>query len=244
VSGYLRYKGATLSLRGGEVTFKGIVFDFNGVLWWDSHLQIEAWQIWSQRIRGSGFSEDELAIHMHGRTNRYVFSYLIGREISGIELQKLIDQKESSYRELCLAQEELFALSPGAVDLLSFLANFQIPHTIATASERTNLDFFVNHLGLPRWFRIPDIVYDDGALPGKPAPDIYLRAAHNLGLKPSECVVVEDAYSGIQAAHSASIGHIIAIGPKSTHDKLRLLEGVDEVIENLGQIRKEKLFIV
>ena len=229
------------SIHRGDVTFKGIVFDFNGVLWWDGHLQVETWQRCAEALRGRDFSEDELAIHMHGRTNRHVFSYLMEQEVLGEELLKLINQKESAYRELCLAQGELFALSPGAVDLLTFLVNSHIPHTIATASERTNLDFFVAHLELSRWFHIPDIVYDDGALPGKPAPDIYLRAAQNLGLEPSKCIVVEDAYSGIQAARAAGIGHIIAIGPSSTHDKLRDIEGVDEVIENLSQMKEDLL---
>jgi beta-phosphoglucomutase-like phosphatase (HAD superfamily) len=225
------------------VTFKGIVFDFNGVLWWDGHLHVEAWQHWANALRGRTMSDNEIAIHMHGRTNQHVFSYLMGREVQGDELMKLIEQKESFYRELCLAQGELFALSPGAKDLLGFLSAFPIPRTIATASERTNLDFFITHLGLARWFHIPDIVYDDGVLPGKPAPDIYRRAAENLGLNPADCIVVEDAYSGIQAAYAAGIGHIIAIGPRNSHNKLRDIEGVNEVVENLGQIRKEELFI-
>lgn len=224
------------------MTFQGIIFDFNGVLWWDGHLHVEAWQYWAHKFWGRDLSDDEIAIHMHGRTNQHVFSYLIGREVHGDELKTLIDQKESFYRELCLAQGEGFALSPGAIDLLGFLAAFRIPRTIATASERTNLDFFVAHLGLSKWFNITDVVYDNGVLPGKPAPDIYRHAAHNLGLNPNQCVVVEDAYSGIQAASAAGIGHIIAIGPLSSHDKLRNIEGVDEVVENLGEIRREELF--
>ncbi|MFC1820624.1 HAD family hydrolase [Thermodesulfobacteriota bacterium] len=138
--------------------FKGIVFDFNGVLWWDGHLHVEAWQYWSNALRGRGISDNEIAIHMHGRTKQHVFSYLMGREVQGEELLKFIDQKESLCRELCLAQGELFTLSPGSVDLLGFLAALQIPRTVATASELTNLDFFVTHLGLAKWFHIPDIV--------------------------------------------------------------------------------------
>lgn len=223
--------------------FKGIIFDFNGVLLWDSHLQVEAWQRFARSLRGKAFSKDELAIHVHGRTNRHVFSYLLDHEVVGEELARLTNDKESLYRQLCLSQEEHFTLSPGAVDLLAFLTNSRIPHTIATASERTNLDFFVTHLGLLTWFEVADIVFDDGALPGKPAPDIYLQAAERLKLKPSECIVVEDAYSGIQAALAAGIGHIIAIGPYPIHDKLRDIPGVDEVVANLSQIRKGKLFI-
>lgn len=222
--------------------FKGIVFDFNGVLWWDGHLQTEAWQQFALELRGTVFSKEELAIHMHGRTNKYVFSYLLGREVVGKELMDLIDQKESAYRGLCLAQGDQFILSPGSVDLLTYLCDLKIPHTIATASERTNLEFFVAHLSLSRWFDIHDIVYDDGVLSGKPAPDIYFQATQNLGLKPVDCIVVEDAFSGIQAAHAAGIGYIIAIGPRSSHDKLLSLDGVDEAAENLGQVRREELF--
>ncbi len=221
--------------------FEGIIFDFNGVLWWDSHLQVKAWQRCANALRGRSLSEEELEVHMHGRTNRHLISYLLHREVNGEELAELTEEKEAAYRQLCLSEGESFALSPGAVDLLNFLKEFDIPHTIATASERTNLDFFVINLELSKWFHIPDIVYDNGAFPGKPAPDIYLRAAKNLKLKPSECIVVEDAYSGIQAAHEAGIGYIIALGPQSNHKKLRNLPGVAEVVETLGEINK-KLF--
>ncbi len=218
--------------------FEGIIFDFNGVLWWDGHLQVKAWQHYANALRGRSLSEEELAIHMHGRTNRHLISYLLNREIIGEELVKLTEEKESEYRQLCLSEGRFFALSPGAVDLLNFLKEFDIPRTIATASERKNLDFFVDNLELSRWFHIPEIVYDNGAFPGKPAPDIYLRAAANLKLKPSECIVVEDAYSGIQAACAAGIGYIIAIGPRSNHQNLRDLPGVAEVVETLGEIDK------
>jgi beta-phosphoglucomutase-like phosphatase (HAD superfamily) len=225
------------------VVFQGIVFDLNGVLWRDAHLQTQAWQQCARALRGRDFSGDELDTHMHGRTNQHVFSYLLDRPVQGEELLKLTSQKESTYRRLCLAQGELFALSPGAEELLDFLVAHQVPRTIATASERTNLDFFVAHLKLDRWFHLPDIVYDDGVLPGKPASDIYLRAARNLGVEPRNCVVIEDALSGIQAAHNAGIGYIIALGPKETHERLRSKKGVDDVVESLGEIKKEELFL-
>jgi beta-phosphoglucomutase-like phosphatase (HAD superfamily) len=193
---------------GINMKFKRMVFDFNGVLWWDGHLHIQAWQHFARVFRGRDLSDSEIAVHMHGRTNQHVFSYLMDRNVQGEELRKLIHQKESTYRKLCLTEEKGFTLSPGAVDLLNFLAEQKIPRTIALASERTNLDFFVAHLDLSKWLRLEGIVYDDGNLPGKPAPDVYLRAAQNLGLKPAECVVVEDAYSGIKAAQAVGVGRV------------------------------------
>jgi beta-phosphoglucomutase-like phosphatase (HAD superfamily) len=65
-------------------------------------------------------------------------------------------------------------LSPGARGLLETLERRNIPRTIATSSEITNLNFFIEHLRLDRWFDVAKIVYDDGIRRGKPAPDIYL----------------------------------------------------------------------
>jgi beta-phosphoglucomutase-like phosphatase (HAD superfamily) len=222
--------------------FQGIIFDFNGVLLWDAHLQEQAWRQFAVEIRGRLFSDEDLAEHMHGRTNQYVLEYVTGRQIIGDELRQLTQQKEAIYRRLCLAQPQDFVLSPGAVDLLSFLVGQHIPHTIATASEKTNLDFFVTYLDLNRWFNLAQIVYDDSSRPGKPAPDVYLQAAYNLGLLPAQCVVVEDSRAGLQAACAAGIGHIVALGPADTHPQLRRIEGVNQVVESLEQIPREALF--
>jgi beta-phosphoglucomutase len=145
--------------------FKGIIFDFNGVLLWDSHLHVQAWQQFALKLRGYEFDNNELSIHVHGRTNSHILSYLTGRVLQNQELNELIQMKETVYRSLCLSQGKLFALSPGATDLLNFLVKSNIPRTIATASEKTNLDFFITHLSLKQWFDINLIVYDDGELP-------------------------------------------------------------------------------
>ena len=85
-------------------------------------------------------------------------------------------------------------------------------------------------------------MYDNGKIPGKPAPDIYEIAAKNLNLSPSECIVVEDAVSGIAAAKNAGIGKIIAIGPREKHDFLMSLEGVTETITNFYEFNREVLY--
>lgn len=94
--------------------FTGIIFDFNGVLLWDSRLHVQAWQQSALKLRGYEFSDDEFSIHVHGRTNSHILNYLTGRALEGEELSELIQMKETVYRNLCLAQGKLFALSPGA----------------------------------------------------------------------------------------------------------------------------------
>jgi beta-phosphoglucomutase-like phosphatase (HAD superfamily) len=125
---------------------------------------------------------------------------------------------------------------------LDYLVARGIPRTIATASEKPNLDFFVEHLSLGRWFDPQLMVYDDGEMPGKPAPDMYLNAAGRLGLKPGRCVVVEDSLAGIAAARAAGIGFAFALGPADRHARLRRLPGVGGVVEHLGQIPRDELF--
>ncbi len=212
---------------------EAIIFDFNGVLWWDGHLQDKAWQAYSHELRGWPLSDEEMAVHVHGRNNRHTLEYLLGEAVTGQRLEDLSEEKETVYRDLCLDQGVDFKLSPGAIELLDFLAEQQIPHTIATASAKPNVDFFVKHLELDHWFDLKKIVYDDGQKAGKPAPDFFLQAASVLDKNPQQCIVVEDSRSGIAAARAARVGAIIALGPKEDHQELGRLDGVDQVIESL-----------
>jgi len=223
--------------------FDGIVFDFNGVLWWDTHLHTWAWKQFSARLRGAPLSDEELAVEVFGRTNRHTLEYLVGHPLTREEAEDLSEQKEQIYRQACLDLGAEFRLSPGAVQLLDFLAAHNIRRTVATASDKINLEFFVEYLDLRRWFDLAQIVYDDGVRPGKPQPDIYLQAACNLGLEPARCVVVEDSRAGIAAARAAGIGCLYALGPAPTHPALRHLPGVREAIENLGQLPRDELFL-
>jgi HAD superfamily hydrolase (TIGR01509 family) len=213
--------------------FQGIIFDFNGVLVWDRHLQEEAWEQFALEARGSPLTGEEIARHVHGRTNWAVVEYLTGHAVTGEEARQMGERREAIYRQLCRDQGDGFRLSPGAVDVLDFLTARRIPRAIATSAGKSNVDFFAERLHLDRWFDAPHIVWDDGSRPSKPAPDIYLEAARRLSLEPATCIVVEDAHSGIEAARRAGIGWIVALGPAETHPELARLPGVDAVIESL-----------
>jgi beta-phosphoglucomutase-like phosphatase (HAD superfamily) len=222
--------------------FEGIIFDFNGVLFWDDSLQRKSWQKFAAQLRDAPLTDEEIDIHVHGRNGQYTMQYLVGHPLTRAGAADLTEQKEAIYRELCFHLGVGFRLSPGAIGLLTFLVENQIPHTIATASGKNNLDFFVAHLKLDRWFDMEKVIYDNGLVPGKPAPDLYLQAARNLNLSPGKCVVIEDSHAGIQAAFNAGFGHIIALGPKSKHNQLLQIHGVNEVIEDLGQVCVNTLF--
>jgi HAD superfamily hydrolase (TIGR01509 family) len=221
--------------------FTGVIFDFNGVLWWDDPLHIAAWEHACQLELRCGLPREHWS-GMKGRSNKSCWETLLDRSITREEELRLTDLKERIYRELCLAQGEAFRLSPGAVDLLNFLQAQNVPRTIATSSERTNLAFYFEHLPLSRWFELPRVIYDDGTFPLKPNPEIYLRAARMLDLAPQDCVVVEDASSGIEAARLAGIGAIIALGPPERQAELAKIPGVTTTIVDFNEFDRHLFF--
>ena len=221
---------------------KGIIFDFNGVLLLDQDLHDNIWKGIALGIRGKALSEEEIKNVFHGRTNRAALEYLFDKTLDRKDVEQWVTKKETAYQELARSIGPQYQLAPGAVSLLDELKLQNIPFTIATSSPEMNIGFFNRMLGLDKWFDVLKIAHDDGSIRSKPAPDLYLRAAEFLALAPGDCVVIEDARSGIASAHAAGIGHIIAIGPKDRHDVLRKIEGVDEVIESLDQIDVQKLF--
>ncbi|MFN2297780.1 MAG: HAD family hydrolase [Anaerolineales bacterium] len=222
--------------------YSGILFDFNGVLWWDGALVVEGWQRTARMLRGRPFTDGEILRLVHGRNNRDTIEYLMGRRISDAQADEIIAEREAFYRNLCLQQGAGFRLSPGAEELLDFLKTRGIPRTIATASKRENVDFFIKNLRLERWFDPAKIVFDDGIRPSKPAPDYYRDAAAMVELAPARCVVVEDAVSGIGSARAAGIGWVVGMRHAAN---VSLQEGEirpDEWIDNLGELDRKRLF--
>ena len=214
----------------------GVIFDFNGVLWWDSHIVERSWRDYVSTKYNRQLDHDTIQNRIHGRSCRETLESFEGRKLVGKELQLLIEEKESHYKKLCLEEGESFKLSPGSETLLEYLKSNNIPYTIATSSDLGNTTFFFKHLNLDRWFDFEKVVYDDGIISGKPAPDLYIKAANSLKLSPEECMVIEDARSGIQAAVSANVGMIIALGPKNTHGDLVQIKGVTKAIERVDEI--------
>lgn len=209
---------------------QGVIFDFNGTLFWDTDKQEAAWRVFSKQLRGYPLSEEEMRYQIHGRPNKAALEYLTGCRLAEAVAGKLSQEKEHIYREMCRQDWANFKLAPGAIELLEYMQTNLIPFTIATASEITNVKFFFQELALDKWFVFESVVYDDGAMPGKPAPDIYIKAAAKLGLAPQDCIVVEDAVSGIEAAYRAEVGKVIAIGPAEHHAGFKKHTGVTEVI--------------
>lgn len=218
--------------------YKGIIFDFNGTLYWDSEKHKETWREYSKKLRGTPFSDEEMLKYMFGRTNEQIIKYAIGKQPTPEMVEKYGQEKEALYRKMAIEDKETFHLAKGAENFLDFLKENNIPLTIATMSDKINVDFYIEHFHLEKWFDLDKIVYSDGVIPGKPAPDIYEIAAKNLNLKPEECIVVEDALSGIESARAAGIGKIIAICSAESPDLYKDIPCVSGIINDFDEFDK------
>lgn len=209
----------------------GFIFDFNGTLFIDSDKHEAAWRRFAKNYFHRDITDEEFREHIHGWNTEKIFDFLSGGKPIADDIDKLAAQKEVEYRRLCLEDRCGFHLTEGAVELLDELAGRNIPRTIATASRKDNVDFFIEQFHLSKWFDPDKIVYDDGTIQGKPNPDIYLKAAKAINVEPPQCIVFEDAISGIESARRAGIGRIFAIATDDNHSSLKTVPGVDTVIE-------------
>ena len=217
---------------------KGIIFDFNGTLYWDSDLHYQAWREYSKLLRGYEFTDDEMRQKMFGHTNEDIIEYAIGKKPSKEMVEKYGKEKEALYRKWCLIDRDKFKLAPGAIEFLNFLKENNIPMTIATMSEWDNVEFYIKEFKLEKWFDLDKIVYSDGTIPGKPAPDIFMIAAKKIGLEPKDCIVVEDAIAGINSAKRAGIGKIIAIASMEPIEYYQKIGGLETIISNFNEFNR------
>jgi len=190
---------------------RSFIFDFNGTLFRDTEFHRLAWTQFMAK-HGIVISDDDFRQKMNGPGNDVILRRFFGAGPSDDEIAALSEEKERIYRTIVLADPARRALAPGVVEMLDMLKDRQVPCCVATASIRANVDFYMDDLGLRRWFDYRHIFYMTGELPGKPDPAIYRAAMGRLGFRPEDTLVVEDSLSGIQSATGADVGGIIAIG--------------------------------
>jgi HAD superfamily hydrolase (TIGR01509 family) len=192
--------------------FKGVVFDFNGTLFWDTQLHNKAWDIFLLN-NGIRISDQEKYEKIHGRNNKDILDSLFSYALSKEENTRFSHEKERIYHELCLQTH--MELAPGAREFLLFLKKNNIKFTIATASEVINVDFYFKHLGLDTFFDYKKVIFNDGTIPGKPNPQIFTKAMDVIGISNKETVIFEDSVAGIMAAENANAGEIIIVDSNS-----------------------------
>ncbi|MFH5923874.1 HAD family hydrolase [Roseomonas xinghualingensis] len=108
---------------------------------------------------------------------------------------------EASRHMEILIEAGALKLKPGVLDLLSELDAIGMRKAVATSSSRAKADRHLRRTGIIS--RFDAIVTRDDVARGKPHPDLFLRAARELGHAPGNCLALEDSYNGVRAADAA-----------------------------------------
>lgn len=212
----------------------GVIFDFNGTLFLDNDKHIKAWNKIAMELRGTGITEEELHSKMNGVNNKYIIRYLNrGKEDDELEA-KYSSLKEQYYRRFCKEDTKNFHLIEGAVQLFDQLKQKNIPFTIASASIKDNIDFFVENFHLDRWIDPETIVYDNGQYKDKEA--MFLQAARNIHVPVDQICVIEDSLAGVNASIKAGIPDIRIIDSGHIASQVESLEQVRQICDTMKEI--------
>lgn len=207
-----------------------ILFDFNGTMIFDSPIVERSWIEFFKRYNIE-VTMEELRPYMHGvdpiDTVDHYFPNITRERNS-----ELVDEIEQLYLDLCLEYAGgLYSFAKGLEDFLDKCKEKNIKMTIATAAPLKNVKFFFRTLHLDKWFNYEDVVFCDGSFPGKPNPTIYLMAAKKLNTPIEDCVIFEDAVSGITAAVRSKCKYVFGLTSLLTEKEILDL-GADKAIND------------
>lgn len=212
------------------MSIKAVVFDLDGVIVSTDDYHYKAWK---KIADDEGIYFDrEINERLRGVSRMESLEIILERankEYCGKEKLELAEKKNKFYRELL---EELSPsdILPGVMKVLEILKGNNIKVAIGSSSKNT--EFILNKIGLGQFF---DAIADgNGIKNSKPDPEVFLLAAQKLDIEAENCLVVEDADAGVEAAVAAGM-MVLAVGYASSN------ESADLGLKNLESFNYEQV---
>ena len=200
-----------------------VIFDMDGVLADTGPIHFESWVKMANEIDiefTREFFEDTF-----GQQSVIITRKLLGDGVDDKEIVKRADLKELYYREM--VKDKLKPL-PGAIELIKTLKDKRFKLAVGSSGPPENVELLLNTLKIKKYFDV--IITAAEVSKSKPEPDVFLIAAEKVYIKPENCIVIEDAPVGIEAAKRACM-KTIAI--TTTHDEKELLIA-DLIVKDLS----------
>jgi beta-phosphoglucomutase len=197
------------------MSYKAVLFDMDGVILDSEPLHYLA----TQRIlnaRGHALTYQQYKQHFAGKTDKEAFQKyctLIGEQAA---VSKILAEKAEAYLDVATTSQ--LVPCPGSIECIRLLAERQLPLALVTGSLRAEAELVLQAFGLTNAFDI--VVTAEDTAHGKPHPEGYLKGAAALDVNPVDCIVIEDAPSGILAARDAGM-RCLAIATTYAAEELR-----------------------
>ena len=211
---------------------RAALFDMDGTLVDNSDVHVRAFELFCNRYEVSDWQQK--LSQCFGMGSDDIMRRLLPEEVIRERgLQALGDEKEEIYRTIYAPD-----IRPveGLISLLELLRKAGIRCAVGSSGCRDNVNFVLEKCHIEAYFDV--VVSGDMVSHCKPDPEIYLTAAEQLGVKPEECIIFEDARAGFEAARRASAGRIAAIATTLPREVI-IEEGLaDIVVERFDEIER------
>jgi HAD superfamily hydrolase (TIGR01509 family) len=196
VTGILRVGHSAINM----LSARGVIYDKDDLMVNSEPLHARAWTGALANYGKFKYEDVPESIRQRwvGRKETYAAQIMVDEFKLSITAEELLRQKSITFHKLI--REEMEAM-PGLLDSLDFFKSKGFKIGMATSSNREQIDLVLDKFNIKSYFNVT-VCGADVKL-GKPDPEIYLLAAKRMELEPRECVVLEDAQSGIKSAKAA-----------------------------------------
>ena len=230
------------------MTLKAVLFDFKGVIINDEllHEQLIEQVLLEENLLLKPGEYHEFCL---GKSDRACLKDILiqrGRCVNEGYLEQLIKCKTLAYQKQLESIEELPIYS-NTVDFIAQVSRAELKMAVVTGAIRTEVELVLNKANLTNYFQV--IVGGDNVKESKPKPDAYLLAVdilnqkcQGINLKPSECLVIEDTFPGIEAAKLAGMSVVGVAHTYPFHILQRLTNWCVDDLSALELDRVQKVY--
>ena len=210
----------------------GAIFDWDGVVIDSSYSHEKSWELLAaEEGRTLPAAHFELGF---GRKNEIIIPEILGWTSDPAEITRLSLRKEALYRELVIGRE--LDPMPGVREWLERLRDAGVPCSVGTSTHLANIEVSMAKVGLAPFFR--GVISSENVQLGKPNPEVFIKAALLIRRDPEKCVVFEDSFAGLKAAHN---GGMKAVAVATTNSAAALEGHADRVVHRLDELQIAEL---
>jgi len=206
-----------------------LIWDMNGTM---VDTREAHWLAWKQSLAAEQYDLSwETFLNTFGQRNDTILRGLLGADLPDADVVRIGDAKEQIFRDV--VKDQGVQLLPGSEQLIDQAVTHGVRQAVVSSAPRRNITTILEVLKRLDTFAV--LVCAEDVSQGKPHPEGCITASRKLSISASNCIVLEDAPAGLEAARRAGMA---CVGVLSTHDHL---SGADRIVDSLEELSLDDL---